>query len=79
MAQYVTGLVNDMIGGLQKNPHFKPVRKRATRSNALNVEQKAALISKDPSYRKVVCRWETVIQDILGTGVDVIDSRSIGI
>ena len=45
---------------LEPNLNFNPIRKAIKRFNNLNINEKEALIKKDPNYGEVVCRCENV-------------------
>ena len=59
---------------LVENPNFNPIRRPLYRINKLSIEDRQALISKDPRFGKMVCRCEKVS---LGEVVDCIH-RSCG-
>lgn len=62
IAEYVTGMVKDIAGGLEDKEDFNPKRKKVIRFAELSNEEKAELIKKDPSYGRIICRCETVTE-----------------
>lgn len=62
IAQYV---VEELVGrrvNLEKNPNFNGVRQANYFFKNLSIEEKNAIISKDPSYGKIVCRCEQITE-----------------
>ena len=59
IGEYLAGLIGEKLG-LPENPDFDPCRKGVPRVKDLPVEERAALIQKDPAYGQIVCRCEEV-------------------
>ncbi|MGE5632115.1 MAG: NAD(P)/FAD-dependent oxidoreductase [Caulobacteraceae bacterium] len=74
IAEYVAGMLKDIIGELEEKEDFVPVRRKVIRFNELSEEEKEELIKKDPRYGRVICRCETVTE---GEIVDAIH-RKVG-
>lgn len=74
IAEYVTGILKNIMGGLEEKGDFIPVRRRVIRFNELSEEEKEELIKKDRRYGRVICRCETVTE---GEIVDAIH-RKVG-
>ena len=55
----MAGLIGEKLG-LPENPGFDPCRKGVPHVKDLPVEERAALIQKDPAYGQIVCRCEEV-------------------
>ena len=55
-------LLGEMGCPLEDNPNFDPHRAHPPKFAALNNEERAALIAKDPRYGRIVCRCETVTE-----------------
>ena len=73
IAVHVVEIIKELSGGLEKNEHFNPCRKELIIFSELSSEEKAALIKKNPSYGRVVCRCEQVTE---GEIVDVINRKA---
>lgn len=65
IARYVVELVGDVFGGrvkLRPNPGFIPQRRHIPRFAMMSLEEKSALVAKNPQYGQIVCRCETVTE-----------------
>lgn len=56
----------ELLGGmglrLEKNPDFVAERPRKIRFRELDADERNALIARDPSYGRVICRCETITE-----------------
>ncbi len=62
LAKEAVRLLGEMGCPLEDNPNFDPHRAHPPKFAALNNEERAALIAKDPRYGRIVCRCETVTE-----------------
>lgn len=60
-----------MLGGVQKNEKFDPVRKPIATLRELSLDERARLIAKNPDYGVIVCRCEEVSK---GEIIDALNS-----
>lgn len=61
IAEYVVKIVSKNIE-LVKKDNFNPIRQKMIRMSQLNIDEKNALISKNPAYGKMVCKCEFVTE-----------------
>ncbi|MFY9114756.1 MAG: NAD(P)/FAD-dependent oxidoreductase [Dethiobacteria bacterium] len=73
IAVHVAEIMKEVAGGLEQKEDFNPRRQKAIRFSALSPDEKAALIKKDPSYGRIVCRCEQVTE---GEIVDAIRRKA---
>lgn len=59
IGEYMSDLIAEAAGA-KKNPHFNPKRKGIVISKDLSLEERDALIRKDPHYGTIVCRCEQI-------------------
>lgn len=55
--------VSDMVAeklGLSLKDHFKGTRKGIVKASKLSIEERNALIKKEPAYGKIICRCESI-------------------
>jgi glycerol-3-phosphate dehydrogenase len=74
IAQYVGDLLGRMSGGLEERGEFSPRRRRVIRFMDLPEHHKNAMIRRDPSFGRIVCRCESVTE---GEIIDAIH-RKVG-
>ena len=53
-------MVSDFIKDKEVNPNFNPLRRRVIRMEEMSIEERDALIKKDPKFGRIVCRCEAV-------------------
>ncbi|AEB77013.1 NAD(P)/FAD-dependent oxidoreductase [Clostridium botulinum] len=61
IAEMVEGIVVEKLSPA-KNEKFNPIREGIPKFREMNNEERKALVAKDPSYGKIVCRCETVTE-----------------
>ncbi|MCD3327522.1 NAD(P)/FAD-dependent oxidoreductase, partial [Clostridium botulinum D/C] len=61
IAEMVEGIVIEKLAPA-KNEKFNPIREGIPKFREMNNEERKALVAKDPSYGKIVCRCETVTE-----------------
>ena len=59
IGEYLAELITEKLG-LSENPAFDPLRKGVPKVKDLPVEERAALLRKDPAYGQIVCRCEEI-------------------
>ncbi len=59
IGEYLAELIAEKLG-LSENPAFDPLRKGVPKVKDLPVEERAALLRKDPAYGQIVCRCEEI-------------------
>lgn len=59
IGEYLASLVAEKLG-LPEKPNFDPLRKGVTRAASLPLEERRALIEKNPAYGAIVCRCEQI-------------------
>ena len=62
IAEYVIALLQNAGANLQKNERFVPTRAAMHAFREASMEEKNAIIAKDASYGRVICRCETVTE-----------------
>ncbi|HOS69198.1 MAG TPA: NAD(P)/FAD-dependent oxidoreductase [Bacillota bacterium] len=73
IAVHVADIVKGLMGGLEVNPGFNPVRRRVVRFMELSEEDKRILIKQDPRYGRIICRCESITE---GEIVDAIHRKA---
>lgn len=73
IAVYVADLIRGIIGEVEDNKNFNPIRRRVTRFMELSDEEKHEIIKKDPRYGRIICRCESVTE---GEIVDAIHRKA---
>jgi len=68
IADYVSGIVSDSLGGLTKKDDYKPGLDNHEFFRDMELGEKERIINKDPAYGKMICRCENV------TEAEVLDS-----
>ena len=53
-------MVSEFIKDKEVNPNFKPNRRKVIRMEEMSIEERDALIKKDPKFGRIVCRCEAV-------------------
>ncbi len=61
IAEYVTKIISKNIE-LVKKDNFNPIREKMVRMSELSIDEKNELISKNPSYGKMICKCEFVTE-----------------
>ena len=74
IAEYTVEILKELMGELEENKDFNPIRRPHINFIELSDEEKAELIKKDPRYGRVICRCESITE---GEIVDIIH-RSVG-
>jgi glycerol-3-phosphate dehydrogenase len=69
IAVHVAGLVQERLGPLAPRPDFNPLRRPMIHFASLPKAEKAAWISRDPRFGRMVCRCESITE---GEVVDAI-------
>ena len=59
-APAIAQMVSDFIKDKEINPSFNPLRRRVIRMEEMSIEERDALIKKDPKFGRIVCRCEAV-------------------
>lgn len=62
IAEYVEDMVLSVIGKPETNPNYNPSRKQPIIFRELSMEEKEAVIAKDPAYARIICRCETITE-----------------
>ncbi len=62
IAEYVIGLLKESGMALEKDPTFDPIRAPMHAFREGSLEEKNAIIKKDPAYGRIICRCETVTE-----------------
>lgn len=62
IAEMVEGIVNELVGGLEKKADYNPVRPEPVRFRHMTTEERAKLIEKNKAYGRIVCRCETITE-----------------
>ena len=62
IAEYVIGLLKESGMTLEKDPTFDPIRAPMHAFREGSLEEKNAIIKKDPAYGRIICRCETVTE-----------------
>ena len=62
IAEYIVSLLERAGLRLEENENFEPRRVNCKHFRTLSEEEKNALIKKEPSYGRVICRCETVTE-----------------
>ena len=62
IAEYVIGLLKESGMTLVKDPTFDPIRAPMHAFREASLEEKNAIIKKDPAYGRIICRCETVTE-----------------
>lgn len=60
IAQYVSSMLKEMIGKVEENKDFNPVRRSLKRFKEMHDSERIDAIKKRPEYGNIVCRCETV-------------------
>ena len=56
----IAKMVSEFIKDKEVNPNFKPNRRKVIRMEEMSIEERDALIKKDPKFGRIVCRCEAV-------------------
>lgn len=59
-APAIAQIVSDFIKDKEVNPSFNPLRRKVIRMEEMSIEERDALIKKDPKFGRIVCRCEAV-------------------
>lgn len=59
IGKMMAGLIREKLG-LQKNPEFKGERKGVLNAAQLSIEERNALIARQPAYGNIICRCEMI-------------------
>ena len=70
----IKDIIEDILGKLEVNDNFNPIRRKVLRMNTLTDEQKNEIIKRYPRYGNVICNCEEITE---GEIVDCI-SRNCG-
>ena len=62
IAEYVLELLRKDGLKTEKNPSYSPIRPAAHAFREASIEEKNAIIAKDPAFGRIVCRCETVTE-----------------
>ena len=62
IAEYVLHLLFQNGLSAEKNPSYRPTRPAAHAFREASIEEKNAIIAKDPAFGRIVCRCETVTE-----------------
>lgn len=62
IAEYVADLLASDGLKFEKNPNYNPSRESLHAFREMSMEEKNAVIAKDPTYGRVICRCETVTE-----------------
>ena len=66
IASMVEGILSEAAAKdgcpLEKNPNFNPLRKRETEFRKMSREEQDALIRRDPSFGRIICRCESITE-----------------
>ena len=60
VAEDVSEMAVDMLGGAEKNESFNPIRKAPPKLSEMSDEERAKLIAENPDYGVIVCRCEEI-------------------
>lgn len=71
VAKYVVGILEEEGLELAKNESFNPIRHKNKPFIQMSKEEKEEIIKKDPRYKKIICRCESITE---GEIVDAIHS-----
>lgn len=73
VAEHVKGLILDILGDVEEDSNFNPIRKKQIRFVELSDEEKNEIIKKDKRYGHIICRCETITE---GEIVDAINRNA---
>lgn len=62
IAEFVVELVDQTLGGLEKNHNFDPIRRPREKFEFLTDDQRQAKIEEDPSWGRIICRCEMITE-----------------
>lgn len=62
IAEYVEEMVINTIGKPELKADYNPSRKEPIIFRELSMEEKEAVIAKDPAYARIICRCETITE-----------------
>lgn len=62
IAEYIVEMLARQGLDLVENPNFDPIRPSMHAFREASIEEKNAIIRKDPAYGKIVCRCETITE-----------------
>ena len=62
IAEYVEEMVLSVIGKPEANENYNPSREKPVIFRELSMEEKEAVIAKDPAYAHIICRCETITE-----------------
>ncbi len=62
IARYVGKIFREIAPQYQKKPDFNSYRPAPVRVNELSLEERKALIAKDPRYGRIICRCEGITE-----------------
>lgn len=62
IAEYVLGLLAEAGLPLEKKANYNPIRKPKHAFREASIEEKNAIIAKDPAYGRIICRCEQVTE-----------------
>ena len=73
IAVHAADIVKGLMGGLEENLGFNPVRRKVVRFMELSQADKNLLIKQDPRYGRIICRCESITE---GEIVDAIHRKA---
>lgn len=77
IGEYLAGLVAEKLG-LSPNESFDPIRRGVPRVAEMPIEERAALIKRDPRYGNIICRCEEVSEgEILDAVHSTLGARTL--
>ena len=77
IGEYLAGLVAEKLG-LAPNESFDPIRRGVPRVAEMPIEERAALIKRDPRYGSIICRCEEVSEgEILDAVHSTLGARTL--
>lgn len=62
IAEMVEGILDELMGGLEKKADYNPIRPEPVRFRHMTTEERAKLISENKAYGRIVCRCETITE-----------------
>ncbi len=77
VGEYLAGLIAEKLG-LSPNEGFDPIRKGVPKVADMPIEERAALIKRDPRYGNIICRCEEVSEgEILDAVHGILGARTL--
>ncbi len=77
VGEYLAGLIAEKLG-LSPNESFDPIRKGVPKVADMPIEERAALIKRDPRYGNIICRCEEVSEgEILDAVHGILGARTL--